>query len=180
MGSKGDLFRILQLVDEGKLEPVLDRTLPLEQAAEAHGCSPSARQFGNVVLDCRERSRAYRMSDASIVDAVRTPIGKHRGALKDVRADDLAAIALQALVRARQASTRRRSTRSSSAAPTRPARTTATWRAWRVLLAGLPHAVPAATVNRLCGSGLEAVMQGARMIAAGRGRASCSPAAWSR
>lgn len=50
MGSKGDLFRILQLVEEGKLKPVLDRTLPLEQAAEAHALLADRKAFGNVVL----------------------------------------------------------------------------------------------------------------------------------
>jgi NADPH:quinone reductase-like Zn-dependent oxidoreductase len=50
MGSKGDLFRLLQLVEEGKLTPVLDRVLPLEQAAEAHALLSDRRQFGNVVL----------------------------------------------------------------------------------------------------------------------------------
>lgn len=50
MGSKGDLFRILQLVDEGKLKPVLDRTLPLEKAAEAHALLAERKNFGNVVL----------------------------------------------------------------------------------------------------------------------------------
>jgi NADPH:quinone reductase-like Zn-dependent oxidoreductase len=50
MGSKGDLFRILQLVEEGQLKPVLDRTLPLQQAAEAHRLLESRSQFGKVVL----------------------------------------------------------------------------------------------------------------------------------
>jgi NADPH:quinone reductase-like Zn-dependent oxidoreductase len=50
MGSKGDLFRILQLVENGKLEPVLDRTLPLERAAEAHRLLEERKAFGNVVL----------------------------------------------------------------------------------------------------------------------------------
>jgi NADPH:quinone reductase-like Zn-dependent oxidoreductase len=50
MGSKGDLFRILQLVSEGKLKPVLDRTLPLSSAAEAHGLLTDRKAFGNVVL----------------------------------------------------------------------------------------------------------------------------------
>jgi NADPH:quinone reductase-like Zn-dependent oxidoreductase len=50
MGSKGDLFRILQLVEEGRLKPVLDRTLPLDQAREAHGLLENRQQFGNVVL----------------------------------------------------------------------------------------------------------------------------------
>ncbi len=50
MGSKGDLFRILQLVNEGKLKPVLDRVLPLEKAVEAHGLLADRKSFGNVVL----------------------------------------------------------------------------------------------------------------------------------
>jgi acetyl-CoA acyltransferase len=66
--------------------------------------------------------------------------------------------------RARPSKHRRRDR---SAAPTRPARTTATSRAWRLLLAGLPIAVPGVTVNRLCGSGMQAIADGARLIAAG-------------
>ncbi len=50
MGSKGDLFRVLQLVEDGKLKPVLDRTLPLEKAAEAHELLANRKSFGNVVL----------------------------------------------------------------------------------------------------------------------------------
>lgn len=50
MGSKGDLFRVLQLVGEGKLKPVLDRVMPLSQAAEAHGLLTDRKAFGNVVL----------------------------------------------------------------------------------------------------------------------------------
>ncbi len=50
MGSKGDLFRILQLVEAGRLSPVLDRTLPLEKAAEAHGLLENRQGFGNIVL----------------------------------------------------------------------------------------------------------------------------------
>jgi NADPH:quinone reductase-like Zn-dependent oxidoreductase len=50
MGSKGDLFRILQLVEEGRLKPVMDRTLPLEKAAEGHALLSERKTFGNVVL----------------------------------------------------------------------------------------------------------------------------------
>ncbi len=50
MGSKGDLFRILQLVEEGRLRPVLDRTLPLQEAAQAHRLLKDRAQFGNIVL----------------------------------------------------------------------------------------------------------------------------------
>jgi len=50
MGCKGDLFRILQLVDQGRLGPVLDRVLPLAEAAKAHKLLEDRAQFGNVVL----------------------------------------------------------------------------------------------------------------------------------
>lgn len=50
MGSKGDLFQVLRLVEEGKLRPVLDRTMPLAQAADAHRLVAGRGQFGNVVL----------------------------------------------------------------------------------------------------------------------------------
>ena len=63
--------------------------------------------------------------------------------------------------------TRRRSGTWSGAAPTRPARTTATSGRMAVLLAGLPVSVPAVTVNRLCGSSLDAAMQASRTIESG-------------
>jgi NADPH:quinone reductase-like Zn-dependent oxidoreductase len=50
MGTKGDLFRLLQLVEEGRLRPVLDRTLPLQEAAQAHRLLKDRAQFGNIVL----------------------------------------------------------------------------------------------------------------------------------
>jgi NADPH:quinone reductase-like Zn-dependent oxidoreductase len=50
MGSKGDLFQLLQLVEQGKLRPVVDRALPLAQAAEAHRLLEQRAQFGNLVL----------------------------------------------------------------------------------------------------------------------------------
>lgn len=50
MGSKGDLFRILQLVEEGRLKPVLDRTLQLQDAARAHALLEDRANFGNIVL----------------------------------------------------------------------------------------------------------------------------------
>jgi NADPH:quinone reductase-like Zn-dependent oxidoreductase len=50
MGSKGELFRILQLVEEGRLKPVLDRTLPLADAALAQQLLQNRAHFGNVVL----------------------------------------------------------------------------------------------------------------------------------
>jgi NADPH:quinone reductase-like Zn-dependent oxidoreductase len=50
MGSKGALFEVLRHVEAGRLRPVLDRTLPLERAAEAHGLLEQRAQFGKVVL----------------------------------------------------------------------------------------------------------------------------------
>jgi 3-oxoadipyl-CoA thiolase len=101
-----------------------------------------------------------------IVDALRTPIGRHGGALAEVRPDDLAAVAIRALVArtgvdpaaiddvllgcANQAGEDNRNVARMAA-----------------LLAGLPVSVPGATVNRLCGSGLQAVVDGARAIATG-------------
>jgi 3-oxoadipyl-CoA thiolase len=109
---------------------------------------------------------AERLREVFVVDAVRTPIGRYRGALADVRPDDLGALVIAELVRrtgvdpasvddvqfgcANQAGEDNRNVARMSA-----------------LLAGLPPSVPGATVNRLCGSGLEAVIDGARAIAVG-------------
>ncbi|MFT9849756.1 thiolase family protein [Aneurinibacillus sp. REN35] len=103
-----------------------------------------------------------------IVDAIRTPIGRHGGALKSVRPDDLGANVIQHIVQrsnldpaiiddvyfgcANQAGEDNRNVARMS-----------------LLLAGIPVSVPGVTVNRLCGSGLEAVNQSANAIIAGRG-----------
>ena len=108
------------------------------------------------------------MPDAVIVDALRTPIGRFRGALKDVRADDLAGHVIANLVVrnkipgdeiddvifgcANQAGEDNRNVARMG-----------------LLLAGLPQSIPGVTVNRLCGSGLEAVLTCARAIRAGEG-----------
>ncbi|KVN45373.1 beta-ketoadipyl CoA thiolase [Burkholderia territorii] len=107
------------------------------------------------------------MNDAYICDAIRTPIGRYGGALKDVRADDLGAVPLKALIErnrnvdwsaiddviygcANQAGEDNRNVARMSA-----------------LLAGLPTVVPGTTLNRLCGSGMDAVGTAARAIKAG-------------
>ena len=114
------------------------------------------------------RPKETRMSSAYVYEAVRTPFGRYGGALSGVRPDDLAAEVLKALLarvpRARPGADRRRA---STAPPTAPARTTATSRAWPCCSpAGRPR-VPGATVNRLCGSSLEAAIQGSRAIETG-------------
>ena len=108
------------------------------------------------------------MRSAVIVDAVRTPIGRHGGALARVRPDDLAAVVIKALVErtaidpaeiddvilgcANQAGEDNRNVARMAA-----------------LLAGLPVDVPGQTVNRLCGSGLQAIVSAAQAIKAGEG-----------
>ena len=106
--------------------------------------------------------------DAYLCDGVRTPIGRYGGALSGLRTDDLGAIPIQALLArhpsldpalidelvygcVNQAGEDNRNVARMSA-----------------LLAGLPVEVPAVTVNRLCGSGLEAVAQAARALHAGQ------------
>ncbi|HXA92401.1 MAG TPA: 3-oxoadipyl-CoA thiolase [Steroidobacteraceae bacterium] len=107
------------------------------------------------------------MSAAFICDAVRTPIGRYGGVLSSMRADDLAAVPLAALAArnptldvaaveevllgcANQAGEDNRNVARMAA-----------------LLAGFPVAVPGATVNRLCGSGLDAIAMAARTVRAG-------------
>jgi acetyl-CoA acyltransferase len=107
------------------------------------------------------------MNQAYICDAIRTPIGRYGGALKDIRADDLGALPLRELMRrnpsvdwtlvddviygcANQAGEDNRNVARMAS-----------------LLAGLPQSVPGATLNRLCGSGMDAVGTAARAIRAG-------------
>ncbi|MFH8586642.1 thiolase family protein [Streptomyces celluloflavus] len=109
----------------------------------------------------------HRVRDVHIVDAVRTPVGKYGGALAGIRPDDLAAHVVKALV-----------DRTPELDPARiddvcfgdangAGEDNRNVARMAVLLAGLPVTVPGVTVNRLCGSGLEAVIQAARAIAHG-------------
>ncbi|WP_044874341.1 3-oxoadipyl-CoA thiolase [Pseudomonas sp. LFM046] len=107
------------------------------------------------------------MNDALIIDAVRTPIGRYAGALSGVRADDLGAVPIRALIQrnpeldwsaiddviygcANQAGEDNRNVARMSS-----------------LLAGLPMTVPGTTLNRLCGSGLDAIGNAARALRCG-------------
>ena len=108
------------------------------------------------------------MSRAVVVSAVRTPIGRYGGALAEVRPDDLAAVAIEAAVDragvdpaeiddvvlgcANQAGEDNRNVARMA-----------------VLLAGLPQSIPGLTVNRLCASGLSAIVEACRAIRAGEG-----------
>src|SRR5580693_1943348 len=106
------------------------------------------------------------MSIAYICEGFRTPIGRYGGALAQVRTDDLAALPLAAL-REKFASSDWESLDEVVLGCTNQAgednRNVARMAS---LLAGIPHAVPAMTVNQLCGSGMEAVAVAARAIAA--------------
>lgn len=107
------------------------------------------------------------MTEAFICDAVRTPIGRFGGALSTVRADDLAAIPLRAL--------KERNAQVDWAAiddvlfgcANQAGEDNRNVARMALLLAGLPRDVPGSTVNRLCGSGLDAVGLAARTIRAG-------------
>jgi acetyl-CoA acyltransferase len=105
-----------------------------------------------------------------VVDAVRTPIGRYGGALAAVRPDDLAAHVITAL-HTRRAELASRIDHVVFGATNQAGEDNRNVARMALLLAGLPYEIPAVTVNRLCGSGLEAVLDAARMIAVGE--ASC-------
>ena len=106
------------------------------------------------------------MREALICAAVRTPIGRLRGALQSVRPDDLAAHVIAALVR-RTGLDAVRIDEVILGCANQAGEDNRNVARMALLLAGLPHAVPGVTVNRLCASGLEAAIQGGRMIAVG-------------
>ena len=106
------------------------------------------------------------MEEVVILDAVRTPIGRHRGALARVRPDDLAAHVLGACL-ARTEGAREAVEEVIFGATNQAGEDNRNVARMAVLLAGLPYEVTGATVNRLCGSGLEAVIQLSRAIALG-------------
>ena len=101
-----------------------------------------------------------------VVDAVRTPIGRYGGGLATVRPDDLAAHVIEALVR-RQPGLAGEIDHVVFGATNQAGEDNRNVARMAALLAGLPYEVPAVTVNRLCGSGLEAVADAARRIATG-------------
>ena len=106
------------------------------------------------------------MRPAYLVNGVRTPIGKHRGALANVRADDLAAHLITSLGQ-RAPALLGRVDHVVFGATNQAGEDNRNVARMAVLLAGLPYEVPAMTVNRLCGSGLEAVSDAVRRIATG-------------
>src|ERR1035437_3113759 len=102
-----------------------------------------------------------------IVEAVRTPIGRYGGALAAVRPDDLAALAVGEVVRRVPTLDPARIDEVILGDANGAGEDNRNVARMAVLLAGLPTSIPGATVNRLCGSGLEAVIDAHRMIAVG-------------
>ncbi|MEU7155824.1 thiolase family protein [Streptomyces chrestomyceticus] len=115
----------------------------------------------------RDARGAWGARDVYIVDAVRTPVGKYGGALAGTRPDDLAAHVVKALVERTPALDPARIDDVVFGDANGAGEDNRDVARMAVLLAGLPTSVPGVTVNRLCGSGLEAVIQAARSIALG-------------
>ncbi len=108
------------------------------------------------------------MAEAVIVDAARTPMGRYGGILKDIRPDDLAAHVIDKLI-ARNGIDKETIEDVILGCTNQAGEDCRNVGRNASLLAGIPQSVPGATVNRLCGSGLEAVNQAGRAVAAEEG-----------
>jgi len=107
------------------------------------------------------------MTDAYICDAVRTPIGRYAGALSSVRADDLAAIPIKALIERNPGVDWNELDDVILGCANQAGEDNRNLARMAVLLAGLPDSSGGVTLNRLCGSGLDAVAMAARAIRGG-------------
>ena len=107
------------------------------------------------------------MSTAFICEGIRTPIGRYGGALSQIRTDDLAAIPLKTLREQFEKSDWESVDEVFLGCANQAGEDNRNVARMALLLAGIPCSVPGATVNRLCGSGMEAVSMAARAIGAG-------------
>lgn len=107
------------------------------------------------------------MNEAFICDAVRTPIGRYGGALSGVRADDLAAMPLTALMERNPNADWSKIDDLIYGCANQAGEDNRNVGRMAILLSGLPISVPGTTINRLCGSGMDAVGMAARSIRAG-------------
>ena len=107
------------------------------------------------------------MAEAFICDYIRTPIGRFGGTLSSVRADDLAAIPIKALMERHDALDWSQVDEVIYGCANQAGEDNRNVARMAALLAGLPDSVPAVTLNRLCGSGMDAVIMAARAIRAG-------------
>ena len=107
------------------------------------------------------------MADAFLCDAIRTPIGRLNGALSSIRADDLAALPIKALIDRNPGVDWAAIDDTILGCANQSGEDNRNVARMAVLLAGLPETVPASTINRLCGSGLDAIGSAARAIRSG-------------
>ncbi len=109
----------------------------------------------------------HAMKPVFVVDAVRTPIGRYGGVLSNVRPDDLFATVLRALLNRNESIDPAHIGDVIAGAANQAGEDNRNVARMAALLAGLPVTVPGTTVNRLCASGLQAIMDGSRQIACG-------------
>ena len=107
------------------------------------------------------------MRDVFVCDAIRTPIGRYGGSLASVRADDLAAIPIRALMERNPGADWSQLDEVVLGCANQAGEDNRNVARMALLLSGLPETVPGTTINRLCGSGMDAVGTAARAIAAG-------------
>src|SRR5580692_12532378 len=107
------------------------------------------------------------MNEAFICDAVRTPFGRYGGALSPVRADDLAALPIRALIERNSAVDWSAVDDVIYGCTNQAGEDNRNVGRMALLLAGLPEGIPGTTINRLCGSSLDAVATAARAIKSG-------------
>ena len=110
------------------------------------------------------------MSDAFLCDAIRTPIGTYGGGLAGVRTDDLAALPIQALMRRNPSVDWGKADDVIFGCANQAGEDNRNVARMALLLAGLPVEVPGATINRLCGSGMDAVGSAYRAIRVGEAK----------
>lgn len=127
-------------------------------------------------------SYIWPMKAVFVIDALRTPIGRYGGALSSVRPDDLLALAIKALLKRNPGVPVEAIEDVIAGAANQSGEDNRNVARMALLLAGLPVSIPGVTVNRLCASGLQAIMDGARAIANGDGEViiSCGVESMSR
>src|SRR6516165_3556011 len=121
------------------------------------------REYGRLIV----RERTENMTSAYICDAIRTPFGRYGGALSSVRTDDLAALPIKTLVERNPIVDWGALDDVFYGCTNQAGEDNRNVARMALLLAGLPKEVPGSTVNRLCGSSLDAVAVAARAIKSG-------------
>jgi len=122
---------------------------------------PGLNEFPDICLKSRNMHPVY------IIDAIRTPIGRYGGSLSSIRPDDLLAYIIKALLRRNETIDPAAIEEVIAGAANQSGEDNRNVARMAALLAGLPVTVGGNTVNRLCASGLQAIMDGARQVACG-------------